>query len=236
MPTQFNTLCSEATLHDAWNTVKQKGAAGGIDGITIESFNKDRLSQIKQLKEELMNGEWKPQPYLQIAIPKTKNPNELRILGMAAIRDKIVQQAIRSIIEPRLERLFLANSYAYRPKKGALKTIKYIIRQCGNKEYQFALRLDIDNFFDEIDHSILQQRLTAIGIENELIRLIMLSMKMGRVSKNTNVCSPMCNIVVCVPSWQRLLSERRTGLTSIQCAENVMPVFNIFPTQRLKSL
>lgn len=184
MPTQFNTLCQETTLYEAWNTVKSKGSAGGIDGVTIEDFNKDKIKQIQQIREDLLNGTWKPQPYLQITIPKTKDPNEKRILGMAVVRDKIVQQAIRSIIEPRFERLFLPNSYAYRPGKGALKTIKYIVKQCGNKEYQYALRLDVDNFFDEIDHDILQQRLTAIGIENELVRLIMLSVKMGRIKQS----------------------------------------------------
>ena len=184
MSPQFNTLCQESTLYDAWNTVKSKGSAGGIDGMTIEDFNKDKIRQIQQLKEELLKGSWKPQPYLQISIPKTKDPSEKRILGMAVVRDKIVQQAVRSIIEPRFERLFLPNSYAYRPGKGALKTIRYIVKQCGNKEYQYALRLDVDNFFDEIDHDILQQRLTAIGIENELVRLIMLSVKMGRVKQS----------------------------------------------------
>ena len=164
MPTQFNTLCQEATLYDAWSTVRSKGSAGGVDGVTIDEFNKDKISQIKQLREELQKGEWKPQPYLQITIPKTKDPNEKRILGMAAVRDKIVQQAIRKIIEPRFEKLFLPNSFAYRPGKGALKTIKYIVKQCGNKEYHYALRLDVDNFFDEIDYDILQQRLTSIGI------------------------------------------------------------------------
>lgn len=187
MPTQFSILCNESTLYDAWNVIKQKGAIGGIDGVTIDDFNKEKVNQIRILKEELSNGAWKPQPYLQISIPKTKKPEEFRILGMAAIRDKIVQQAIRKIIEPRLERLFLDNSYAYRHKKGALKTIKYIVRQCGNKENQFALRLDVENFFDNIDHAILQQRLTAIGVENELIRIIMLSVKMGKVAKGSNV-------------------------------------------------
>lgn len=181
MPTQFNTLCQEATLYDAWNAVKSKGSAGGIDGVTIQEFNQDKIKQIKLLQEELQSGTWKPQPYLQISIPKTKDPNETRTLGMAVVRDKIVQQAIRKIVEPRFERLFLPNSFAYRPGKGALRTIKYIVKQCGNKEYLYALRLDVDNFFDEIDHAILQQRLTAIGVENELIRLIMLSIKMGRV-------------------------------------------------------
>ena len=181
MPSQFNTLCQETTLYDAWNTVKSKGSAGGIDGVTIEAFNQEKIEQIKLLREDLLSGNWKPQPYLQISIPKTKDPSEMRVLGMAVVRDKIVQQAIRKIIEPRFEKLFLPNSFAYRPGKGALRTIKYIVKQCGNKEYKYALRLDVDNFFDGIDHAILQQRLTAIGVETELIRLIMLSVKMGRV-------------------------------------------------------
>ena len=184
MLTQFNILCQEATLYEAWNAVKSKGSAGGVDGVTIAEFNKEKIKQIKQIQEELQSATWKPQPYLQIAIPKTKDPNEKRILGLAVVRDKIVQQAIRKIIEPRFERLFLPNSFAYRPGKGALRTIKYIVKQCGNKDYQFSLRLDVDNYFDEIDHVILQQRLTAIGIENELIRLIMLSVKMGRVKQS----------------------------------------------------
>ncbi len=184
MLTQFNILCQESTLYEAWNAVKSKGSAGGGDGMTIAEFNKEKIKQIKQIQEELQSATWKPQPYLQIAIPKTKDPNEKRILGLAVVRDKIVQQAIRKIIEPRFERLFLPNSFAYRPGKGALRTIKYIVKQCGNKDYQFSLRLDVDNYFDEIDHVILQQRLTAIGIENELIRLIMLSVKMGRVKQS----------------------------------------------------
>lgn len=181
MKTQFSILCQEKTLYEAWRYVKSKGAAGGIDGVTIADFNKDKVHQINLLREELLNGKWKPQPYLQISIPKTKDPKETRTLGMAVVRDKIVQQAIRSIIEPRFERLFLPNSFAYRPGKGALKTIKYIVRQCGNADFKYALRLDVDNFFDGIDHAILQQRLTSIGVESELVRLIMLSVKMGRV-------------------------------------------------------
>lgn len=182
MPTtQFNTLCQETTLYEAWNTVKSKGSAGGVDGVTIEEFNKEKITHIRKLREDLLSGEWKPQPYLQIAIPKTKDPSEMRVLGMAAVRDKIVQQAIRKIIEPRFEKLFLPINFAYRSGKGALRTIKYIVKQCGNKDYLYALRLDVDNFFDGIDHTILQQRLTAIGIEDELVRLIMLSVKMGRV-------------------------------------------------------
>lgn len=181
MFSQFSYICQESTLYKAWNYVKSKGSAGGIDGVTIEEFNKVKYRQIMQIQEELKNGTWKPQPYLQISIPKSKNPKEKRILGMAAVKDKVIQQAIRQIIEPRFEKLFLTNSYAYRHGKSALKAIRNIVRLCGNEDYKYAIKLDIGNFFDEIDHAILQKRLTAVGVEDEIVRLIMLSVKMGRV-------------------------------------------------------
>jgi len=75
MYTQFGNLCREDTLYHAWSMVKSKGSAGGVDGVTIEKFNKDRTHQIKQILTDLQNGTWKPQPYLQIEIPKSKDPN-----------------------------------------------------------------------------------------------------------------------------------------------------------------
>ena len=80
MHTQFSKLCQEAVLYKAWNYVKSKGSAGGIDGVTIESFNKDKIHQIKLIQEELKNGTWKPQPYLQIAIPKRKEDEIIRLV------------------------------------------------------------------------------------------------------------------------------------------------------------
>ncbi len=141
MSIQFNILSQESTLYEAWNIVKSKGSAGGVDGVTIEDFNKDKTNQIKLLKEELQKGEWKPLPYLQIAIPKTKDPSEKRILGMAVVRDKIVQQAIRKIIEPRFEKLFLPNSYGYRPGKGATKAIRRVLAECCKKQYKLSAML-----------------------------------------------------------------------------------------------
>lgn len=107
MPAQLNMLCQIPRLHLAWCTVKAKGSVGGIDGISIDEFEKNKRREIAKLAEELKTGIWKPQPYLEIEVAKTKNPDEIRKLGMTAIRDKIVQHAIKSIVEPRFEKIFL---------------------------------------------------------------------------------------------------------------------------------
>ena len=185
MSVQFNILCSESTLRKAWNIVKGKGSAGGIDGISISDFDKDRYRHILDLAEELRNRKWKPQPYLEIEVAKTKNPSELRKLGMTAIRDKIVQHAIKSIIEPRYERIFVGNSYGFRPSKGATKAIRRVLAECHKPQYKYVLRLDIDNFFDNIDHEILQKRLIATGTDSEIVRLIMLCMQMGKIKQSS---------------------------------------------------
>ena len=185
MPTQLNQLCQIPRLYLAWNTVKAKGSVGGIDGMTIIEFEHDKRKEILKLAEELKAGTWKLQPYMEIEVAKTKNPDEIRKLGMTAIRDKIVQHAIKSIIEPRYEKIFLGCSYGYRPGKGATKAIRRVLAECCKKQYKYVLRLDIDNFFDTIDHEILQKRLIATGTEAEIVRLIMLCVKMGKVKQNS---------------------------------------------------
>ena len=183
MAKQIDILCSEITLYNAWNIVKEKGAAGGIDGVTIMEFEKDKRKQISKLVDELANKTWKPYPYLEIEIAKDKSPEEKRKLGMTAIRDKIVQLAIKTIIEPRYDRIFVGNSYGYRPGKGATKAIRRVLQECKNKKYKYVLRLDIDNFFDSIDHFLLRRKLVATGTEEEIVRLIMLCMQMGKVKQ-----------------------------------------------------
>lgn len=77
MPAQLNALCQIPRLYLAWNTVKTKGSAGGIDGISILEFEKVKRKEISKLAEELKAGTWKPQPYMEIEVAKTKNPDEI---------------------------------------------------------------------------------------------------------------------------------------------------------------
>ena len=177
----IDRLCSVATLNQAWDMVKAKGTSGGLDGVGIEDFQRQLHKELASLSAELRSGRWYPVPYLEVEVAKTKHPDESRRLGMLSVRDKVVQHALKLCIEPRMERLFVGNSYGYRPGKGALKAIRRLRAECTDKRYQYVLRLDIDNFFDSMDFDILRQRLSAIGLEPEIIRLIMLCVQMGRV-------------------------------------------------------
>ncbi len=181
MSTLFNTLCSVSCLHTAWKLVKSKNSAGGIDGFSVFQFEADIKNHLDNLLGELESKTWNPEPYLRIEIPK--NETEKRKLGLLSIKDKIVQQAIKNLIEPRFERQFLNNSYAYRPDKGHTKAIRRVMSEIVKKKNSWIVQLDIDDYFDTINHDILFNRIKSIIKEDEIIRLIELSVKMGIVSK-----------------------------------------------------
>ena len=90
MAKQIDILCSEITLYNAWNIVKEKGAAGGIDGVTIMEFEKDKRKQISKLVDELANKTWKPYPYLEIEIAKDKSPEEKRKFGCCGLTGRSI--------------------------------------------------------------------------------------------------------------------------------------------------
>lgn len=179
--TVFDKLCQNHTLLNAWKIVKRKGASGGIDGLSIKEFDENLGANLAILKQELKAKTWKPEPYLRISIPK--KDNEKRKLGLLCIKDKIVQQALKLLIEPRFEKIFVKNSYGYRPDKGHTRAIKFARFCCQNKKYPFILRLDIDNYFDTINHEILFRRIRSLITDEEILRLVQLCIKMGMVNK-----------------------------------------------------
>ena len=177
----FEKLCNVETLYESWNAIRNKKSSGGIDGITVSRFEEDINEHLTSLSEELKKGTWSPEPYLGIEIPK-KN-KESRRLGLLSIKDKIVQNAIKTLIEPILENAFVENSYAYRPGKGHTKAVRRAHEECCKKRNRYTLRLDIDNFFDNINHHLLGARLRSLIRDEEIVRLVMLSVQMGIVNK-----------------------------------------------------
>lgn len=178
----YSLLCTEEFLFEAWKAVKSKNAFGGIDGVTLAGFEENLQVYLSELLGELKAGTWAPEPYLSIEIPKKKN--EVRKLGLLSVKDKIVQYAIKTLIEPLFENVFVDNSYGYRPNKGHTKAVRRTLNECMKKKNSWVLRLDIDNYFDTINHHLLAARLHALIPDEEIVRLIMLSVKMGVVNKH----------------------------------------------------
>lgn len=178
----YSVLCTEEFLFEAWKAIKSKNASGGIDGITLACFDDNLQTYISELSNDLKAGTWSPEPYLSIEIPKKKS--EVRKLGLLSVKDKIVQYAIKTLVEPLFENIFMDSSYGYRPNKGHTKAVRRALSECCKKKNKWVLRLDIDNYFDTINHHLLAARLHALISDEEIVRLIMLSVQMGIVNKH----------------------------------------------------
>jgi len=122
----FGSLAQHAALYEAWKKIKAKKAAGGIDRVSIEEFDRHLNKNIDALVSDLKENRYVPVPFRQAEIPKFTDLKEKRTLSLPAMRDKIVQQAVLALIEPKFERDFLDCSYAYRKGKGPQKAISYI--------------------------------------------------------------------------------------------------------------
>jgi len=177
----FPKICDLRTLWQAWNRVKKKGSAGGIDRISIEVFEKNLERNLKHLSQSLQKETYVPEPARRVYVPKTK-PEEKRALALPTIKDKIVQEATRSILEPRFNPVFMDFSYAYRPGKGPRKAIGRVQHYLEQKRIWTATS-DIDNFFDSIDHSLLLKLISERIWEKEILRLIELWLKIGVIHK-----------------------------------------------------
>ncbi len=174
----YTQISDKQNLHEAWMRILKKGSGGGIDHISVKDFSKKAHSELKKLREELINGSYTPEPYKVFFIKK--NETEKRKLACSSVRDKIIQSAIKQVIEPIFESLFPDTSYAYRKNKGTTKAIKRILHLKA-QGYSYVVPCDIDDFFDTVDHRILFGRLSETLQDSKTVDLIKLLVLNGDV-------------------------------------------------------
>jgi hypothetical protein len=169
----FASLCQISTLHAAWRQVKAKNSAGGIDGFSVLQFDENLQGNLNKLSEELRGKSWNPEPYLRVEIPKKEN--EKRQLGLLSVKDKIVQQAIKVLIEPRFEKIFIGNSYGYRPEKGHTYW-EYICKLLADDGVVFELEWVVISLVQKseplkMDKNLLSENTRLLLVKNILERL-----------------------------------------------------------------
>ena len=146
-------LIDKGLVYEAYLEVRSKEGAGGVDGVTIEQFEKDLKSNLYKVWNRLSSGTYFPPPVRAVTIPK-KNGGE-RILGVPTVGDRVAQTVVKQMIEPDLDKIFLADSYGYRPDKSALDAVGVTRERCW--KYDWVLEFDIKGLFDNIDHSLLMR-------------------------------------------------------------------------------
>ena len=161
------------TLKAAWHKVKSNAGAAGVDGQSVERFESRAEQYLEELGQTLRVGQYRPQPIRRVEIPK--GGGKLRPLGIPVVKDRIVQTALKLVIEPIFEREFEESSYGFRPGRSAKEALREVDELIG-KGYIHVVDADIENFFDTIPQPTLKGRVEeriSDGAVHKLIDLFL---------------------------------------------------------------
>lgn len=138
------------TLEAAFEKVAANKGSAGMDNVTVEKFAKGLDEELDKLGGELRRGTYKPRPVKRVHIPKPGR-KETRPLGIPTVRDRVVQTALRLVIEPIFETTFAEHSYGFRPGRGCKDALRRVAHLLG-KDHNFVVDADIKGYFDSIPH------------------------------------------------------------------------------------
>ncbi|MFZ2071647.1 MAG: CRISPR-associated primase-polymerase type A1 [Halobacteriota archaeon] len=165
----WGRICSYQNLRLAWNKVKENVGGPGVDHITWEEFEQNLDENLNTLQNQLEQGDYKPLPVLRFYVDKGNGAK--RSIGIPVVRDRIVQQALLSVLSPIFEEHFLDCSFAYRPGRSALDALNKI-EGLLKETFKWVLDGDIENFFDSIDHDLLLSFIAERVSDTEVLNLI----------------------------------------------------------------
>ena len=157
------------TLWNAWARVKANGGAAGIDRQSIANFAAREEDYLSELSEALQRGSYRPQGVRRVEIPKAGG--KTRPLGIPTVKDRIVQTAVKAVIEPIFEQLFLATSYGFRPGKGCKDALRQVEAQL-KAGYTYVVDADLKGYFDSIPHKSLEARIAERISDGRLLEIL----------------------------------------------------------------
>ena len=148
----------------------RNGAAVGVDGVTKEQYGRELESNLQDLHARLRSMRYRHQPILRVHIPKGQG--KTRPIGISAFEDKLVQDAVREVLEAIYEQDFSDCSYGFRPKRSAHDAVRTLDRIVHRGEVNWTAEADIKSFFDSVDRSALSKMLQTRVADGSLLRLI----------------------------------------------------------------
>jgi RNA-directed DNA polymerase len=173
----IDKVFAERNLRAAAGKVVANHGAPGVDHVTVEVFADDLDTNVAKLKAALQGGTYEPQAIRREYIPKPGS-TEQRPLGIPTVRDRVVQGAVRHVLEPIFEKEFAEHSYGFRPRRGckdALRRVDALLKQ----GYVYVVDADLKSYFDTIPHERLLNRLRERIADRRLLGLIESFLKAG---------------------------------------------------------
>lgn len=158
-------------LLSAFKKVKSNKGAAGVDQISIEAYEQNLVANLKHLSQQLKAEDYKPKAIRRCHISKPGSKQETRPIGISTVRDRVVQTALRNVIEPIFENEFAESSYGFRPQRSAKDALREVKKSIKSGK-RHVLDADIKGFFDEIDHDILMAKVAEHISDSRILSLI----------------------------------------------------------------
>lgn len=178
----MDKVCHGQTLSLAWEKVRSNAGACGVDNITIARFNKDSQTRLLAVKEYLESDRYLPSPVKRVWIPKPGKAKKKRPLGIPTVRDRVVQQALRMVIEPIFEKRFAHHSYGFRPGRSCHDALRRVDGQLV-EGYTHVVDIDIEGYFDAIDQNRLLSLVKEEIADTSVLGLIGKFLKAGVIEE-----------------------------------------------------
>jgi RNA-directed DNA polymerase len=154
----------------AHRRVVRNGGASGIDGMTVEELMPYCREHWARIREELLSDTYKPQPVRRVEIPKPSGKGK-RMLGIPTVLDRLIQQALLQVLTPIFDPTYSEDSYGFRPGRSAHDAVRRA-REHMAAGYRWVVDLDIEQFFDRVNHDVLMARVARRVKDKRVLRLI----------------------------------------------------------------
>lgn len=171
--TTVSSLMKEATEHDnmllALQRVEQNKGAAGVDGMTVKHLRPYLKTHWRSIKQSLLDGSYQPNPVKRMEIPKPGGG--VRLLGIPTVIDRLVQQAFLQVMTPLFAPHFSDASFGFRPRRRGHDAVRRA-RQFAREGWNWIVDLDLEKFFDKVNHDILMSRIARKVTDKQVLGLI----------------------------------------------------------------
>jgi len=166
----IDKVSSVSNLRSAFAQVKRNRGSAGVDRVTIGRFGERLEENLQSLSSSLRDGTYRPQAIRRVWIPKPGS-REKRPLGIPTVRDRVVQTALRNVLEPIFERDFAAESYGFRPGRGAKDALRRVV-ELLNAGYVYVVDADLQSYYDTIPRQALLEQVEAKVADGKVLALL----------------------------------------------------------------
>ena len=153
----------------AWKRVRANKGGAGVDGRSVQDTGEYLKTAWPDIRQRLLDGNYKPEPVRRVSIPKPGGGS--RELGIPTVVDRLIQQALLQVLQPQLDPTFSAHSYGFRPERSAQQAVQ-AAQAHAQAGYGVVVDVDLERFFDRVNHDILMDRLAKRIADKHVLRLI----------------------------------------------------------------